>query len=71
MNGGKVEIDIDLNTKSFDAQIENAKDKLDTLQQEYEAIKRAKPYSKQKEDLIYYEKEIEKTTNQINKPINK
>ena len=65
MRGGKVEIDIDLNTKSFEAQIESAKNKLDTLEQEYEALKKTKPYKGQKEDLIYYEKEIEKTTNQI------
>lgn len=62
---GKVVFEVDLDTKSFDAQINSLENKLDTLVQEYEALKKAKPYEGQIEDLIYYEKEIEKTSNQV------
>ncbi len=65
MRGGKVEIPIELNTKGFDAQINDAINKLDTLEQEYEVLKNAKPYAGQKEDLIEYEKKIEQTSNRI------
>lgn len=62
---GKVIFEVDLDTKSFDAQINDLENKLDTLVQEYEILKNEKPYAGQEEDLIHYEKEIEKASNQI------
>lgn len=61
----KVVIDVELGTKSFEAQIKSAENKLDTLVQEYKALEKAKPYKGQKEDLIEMQKEIEKTENSI------
>lgn len=62
---GKIIIETSIDTKSFDAQIASLENKLDTLVQEYEVLKNAEPYEGQTEDLIHYEKEIEKTSNQI------
>lgn len=62
---GWVIIGTELETKNFDRQIENLENKLDTLEQEYEALKKASPYKGQEEDLIKIRSQIEKTKNSI------
>lgn len=54
-----------LETKGFEKQIQKLEDDLDTLEQEYEALSKAKPYDRQKEDLMELSAKIEKTKNQI------
>jgi hypothetical protein len=63
MNSGEVIIEAKLNTKSFDAQIDKLTDKLDTLEQEYEAALKDKQFPK--DELIKYREEIEKTSNKL------
>ena len=60
---GSVEIPVELETKGFEAQIEQVSDELDKLTQEYEAIKDMPVYDTQQEDVLKYKAEIEKTTN--------
>ena len=63
MNSGEVIIEAKLNTKSFDAQIDKLTDKLDTLEQEYEAALKDKNFPN--DELIKYREEIEKTSNKL------
>ena len=60
---GWVTIGTKLDTKSFDAQLEDLENKLDTLSQEYEVAMADADFPE--EELIKYRKEIEQTTNKI------
>lgn len=62
---GKVIISAEIETKSFDKQIQSLEDKLDGLEEEYEAIKNRSPFKGQKEMMQQYEYEIEKTKNTL------
>lgn len=62
---GWITIGTKLDTKGFEKQIQKLEDDLDTLEQEYEALSKAKPYDRQKEDLMELSSKIEKTKNQI------
>ena len=68
---GSVEIPVELETKGFEAQIEQVSDELDKLTQEYEAIKDMPVYDTQQEDVLKYKAEIEKTTNKLSSLIDK
>lgn len=60
---GKVIIETSLDTKSFEAQISKVEDELDTLEKEYEALKKVEPYDS---DLLAdYRNDIEKTSNKL------
>lgn len=60
---GRVIIGTELDTKSFEAQISELEDKLDTLSQEYETALKDADFPE--DELIKYRKEIETTTNKI------
>ena len=60
---GRVVIGTELDTKSFEAQISELEDKLDTLSQEYETALKDADFPE--DELIKYRKEIETTTNKI------
>lgn len=60
---GNVIIGTELDTKSFDAQIKELEDKLDTLEQEYEAALKDAEFPE--DELKKYQSEIEKTKNRI------
>lgn len=60
---GYVVIGAELNTKSFEAQIEKLEDELDTLSQEYETALKDAEFPE--DQLIKYRQEIEKTKNKI------
>ncbi|MBR1653672.1 MAG: hypothetical protein IJ690_02080 [Clostridia bacterium] len=60
---GKVIIGTELDTKSFEAQIEKLEDELDTLSQEYEAALKDADFPE--EELKKYAAQIEKTKNRI------
>jgi len=60
---GKVILDLDLNTKGFDLEIEATKDKLDKLIEEYLALEKADPFEGQEKELFDYQTQIEKTRN--------
>ena len=62
---GKVSIEVELGTKKFDKQIAKLENDLDTLTQEYELLKKARPYAGQQEDLLQYESKIESITDHI------
>ena len=59
----KVIIEAELSTKTFDAQINELEDKLDTLLQEYQGALKSGDFPE--DELKKYEAEIEKTTNKI------
>ena len=59
----KVVIEAELSTKTFDAQINELEDKLDTLLQEYQGALKSGDFPE--DELKKYEVEIEKTTNKI------
>ena len=63
MTDGRVVISAELDTKSFDAQIQKLEDDLDTLTQEYEAALKDTEFPK--EELIKYRQQIEKTKNKL------
>ena len=60
---GKVVIQTELDTKSFQAQISQLEDKLDTLTKEYEVALKDADFPE--EELQKYQVEIEKTSNKI------
>ena len=60
---GNIIIGTELDTKSFDAQIKELEDKLDTLEQEYEAALKDAEFPE--DELKKYQSEIEKTQNRI------
>lgn len=60
---GEVVIDLDLNSKNFDAQIVETEDKLNSLVEEYETALKDKDFPK--EGLLKYQSEIEKTQNKL------
>lgn len=60
---GDLIIGTEIDTKSFDAQIEELEDKLDTLAQEYEAALKDTEFPE--DELKKYQSEIEKTKNKI------
>ncbi len=60
---GKVVIGTELDTKNFEAQIEQLEDKLDTLEQEYEAALKDAEFPE--DELKRYQADIEKTKNKI------
>lgn len=60
---GKVVIGTELDTKSFESQINELEDKLDTLEQEYEGALRDAEFPE--DELKKYQAEIEKTKNRI------
>ena len=66
---GKVIIETELDTKSFEAQIDNLTDKLETLEEEYKIALKDKNFPEQ--ELKKYREEIEKTTNKLKDLINK
>ena len=66
---GKVIIETELDTKSFEAQIDNLTDKLETLEEEYKIALKDKDFPEQ--ELKKYREEIEKTTNKLKDLINK
>lgn len=62
---GRVVFEIDADTKSFDAQINSLENKLEHLIEDYKILSKGELSVGDKETLIEYEKEIEKTSNQI------
>lgn len=62
-DGGKVVIPIEADTKSFEAQIKELEDKLDTLEQEYKGALKDADFPE--DEIKKYEAEIEKTTNKL------
>ena len=65
MNDGNVSIRIDLDTKSFDVQIENAEEELKKLEKAYTDTANMPTFKGQEEDLKELRTEIEKTANKI------
>jgi hypothetical protein len=61
---GYVTIGTELDTKNFEAQIKRVEDRIDTLNQELELMKRDEGFN-WSEDIIKTEAEIEKLTNQL------
>lgn len=59
---GEVIIGLDLDSKSFDAQIEETQEKLKDLTEEFGL---AKKWNLPEEDLMHYQSEIEKTKNKL------
>lgn len=59
---GEVIIGLDLDSKSFDAQIEETQEKLKNLTEEFGL---AKKWNLPEEDLMHYQSEIEKTKNKL------
>lgn len=67
MEEGKVIFGIGLDNTSFEAQIKEAEDDLEKLEQEYSALAKAPDFSEKEEQMIKLRAEIEKTTNRIEK----
>lgn len=63
----KIVINTELNTKSFDKQIQNLQNKLDAQKATLQAISNSKPYAGQEESIKKYQLAIEKTTNSLNR----
>lgn len=65
MEEGKVIFGIGLDNTSFEAQIKEAEDDLEKLEQEYSALAKAPDFSEKEEQLIKLRAEIEKATNKV------
>lgn len=65
MNYGKLVIATEIDTKRFDAQINDVQNELSDLNKRYEETKSMKPFEGQEEDLKILQIEIEKTTNKL------
>lgn len=64
---GYVTIGTELNTSRFDKQISLLEDKLEGLEQEYDALEKAKPFEGQNKELIKLGNEIDTTKRKIAK----
>ena len=64
---GWIRIGTEIEDDGYTAQIAKMEDDLDTLEQEFEVLSKAKPYENQKEDLLDYAAKIEKTKRQLDK----
>lgn len=65
MEDGKVVIGVDLDTKSFEAQIKETERKLEDLVDEYDRISHLKGFDEQSNKAIKMRSEIQKTTNKL------
>jgi len=65
MSDGDVVIKIDLDSKNFDAQIEDAEEELEKLEKAYNDTAKMPLFAGQQEDLRYLRTQIEKTTNRL------
>lgn len=65
MSDGAVIIDVDLNTKSFDAQIKETEDKLNDMLADYETLANSKGFNKQSAEAKHLRSEIEKVSNSL------
>ena len=65
MNGGKLVIGTELDTKSFDAQIEITKRKLEMLEKSADESKIPEQFRRSKDEALALNKEIEQTRNQL------
>lgn len=65
MEEGKVIFGIGLDNTSFEAQIKEAEDDLERLEEEYSALAQAPDFSRKEEELIKLRAEIEKATNKV------
>lgn len=65
MEAGKVVIGVDLDTKSFEAQIKETERKLEDLVDEYDRISHLKGFDEQSNKAIKMRSEIQKTSNKL------
>lgn len=65
MSDGAVIIDVDLNTKSFEAQIKETEDKLNDMLADYETLANSKGFNKQSNEAKHLRSEIQKVSNQL------
>jgi archaellum component FlaC len=65
MSDGAVFIDVDLNTKSFEAQIKETEDKLNDMLADYQALANSKGFNEQSNQAKHLRSEIQKVSNQL------
>ena len=65
MNENAIVIDVNLNTKSFDAQIKETEDKLNDMLADYDMLANSKGFDEQSNQAKHLRSEIEKTANQL------
>ena len=65
MNRGRLEINLDMNTKGFDYQIEEAQAKLDDLLATYKLLSEEDGFNEQSNEARQLRKEIEQTSNAV------
>ena len=65
MNENAIVIDVNLNAKSFDAQIKETEDKLNDMLADYESLANSKGFDEQSNQAKHLRSEIEKTANQL------